>query len=104
MRAAGATGLGITLIGSRPGVASASSPNVKLPHVYRLSNRGMVVCNGCKGHDAHRYFRRRRFADHGRAHKGCNCRIVSVRIPNRQWKQYFVNQDGSLRNAWDDRW
>jgi hypothetical protein len=104
LRGAGATGLGITLIGSRSAVASTAAASARLPHVYRLSNRGMVVCNGCKGHDAHRYFRRSRFADHGRAHKGCDCRIVAIRIPKRQWNLYFLNPDGSLRREWDDRW
>jgi hypothetical protein len=104
LRGAGVTGLGVTLLGSRSAVASASTTGLRLPHVYRLSNRGMVVCNACKGHDAHKYFRRWRFAEHGRAHRGCNCRIVALRIPKRQWKQYFVNPDGSLRREWDDRW
>ncbi len=84
--------------------AAGASPAFSLPHAYRLSNRGMVVCTACKGHGAHRYFRRARFANHGRAHKGCNCRIVSQRISRKLWKRYFVNPNGTLRNFWDDRW
>jgi len=72
--------------------------------VYRLSTRGLKVCDACKGHGAHRYYRKSRFADHGRAHHGCNCRILAQWIPQRTWKTYFTNPDGSLRRVFDDRW
>jgi hypothetical protein len=98
----GAAGTAV-LIGTRSGVAGAA-PQTRLVKVYRLSTRGMVVCSACKAHAAHRFFRRERFANHGRAHKRCNCRILEQRIPRRTWNQYFANADGSLRREWDDRW
>ena len=39
-----------------------------------------------------------------RAHPGCDCRIIIQSIPKQLWKLYFKNDDGSLRNVWDDRW
>src|SRR5690348_14851905 len=103
LRGVGATGAAIALTESGAGVAAAST-DLRLAPVYRLSTRGMVVCSACKGTGAHKYFRKFRFANHGRAHKGCNCRVVMQRIPRRLWKQYFVAPGGALRREWDDRW
>ena len=103
LQSVGAAGATAALIGTRAGVADAATQS-RLVKVYRLSTRGMVVCNACKAHAAHRFFRRERFANHGRAHKRCNCRILEQRISRRTWNQYFVNLDGSLRREWDDRW
>ena len=103
LRGVGAAGAGIALAGSGQGVAVAST-SVRLRPVYRLSTRGMVACNACKAQGAHQYFRKARFANHGRAHPGCDCRIVTQSITKQVWKLYFKNEDGSLRNVWDDRW
>jgi hypothetical protein len=103
LRGVGAAGATAALIGTRAGTADAEA-QTRLIKVYRLSTRGMVVCSACKGHAAHRFFRRERFANHGRAHKRCNCRILQQRIPRRTWNQYFLNVDGYLRREWDDRW
>ena len=78
--------------------------SVRLKPVYRLSTRGTSACNACKGLGAHEYFRKARFANQGRAHLGCNCRILAQLITKRQWKQFFMAEDGSLRRVWDDRW
>src|SRR5437588_1452058 len=103
LRGVAGVGVGAVVLGSS-NAADADTELVGYPHVWRLSTRGMVVCNACKGNGAHRYYRRSRFANHGRAHHGCNCRIVVQRISKRLWKQYFVKPDGSLRRVWDDRW
>jgi len=104
LRGLGATGVGLAVLGARPDVASAAAPAVKFSRVYRLSTRGSDACHSCKAHGAHRFFRKPRFARQGRAHLGCDCRIVVQRIRRKQWKQYFRNPDGSLRGEWDDRW
>ena len=99
---AGAVGAGAALSGVLPGVAWAGAkPPAKRVRVYKLSTYNMNVCNACKGQGAHKLFRTRRVR---RAHLGCNCRIVKVKISARRWKRYFVQKDGSLRSVWDDRW
>lgn len=105
LRGVGAAGATAAILGAGQGVAGAAT-DTRLVKVYRFSTRGMVVCNACKAHAAHRYVRRLRFALHSayRAHKHCNCRVLEQRIPRKTWNQYFVNPDGSLRREWDDRW
>ena len=68
---------------------------------FRLSTRGMDVCQACKAHAAHKYFRTRQLIH--RAHHGCNCRILKQRISQKTWNRYFVRKDGSLRKQFDDR-
>jgi hypothetical protein len=105
LRGVGAAGATAAVLGAGPGVAEAST-DTRMVKVYRLSTRGMAVCNACKSHAAHRYIRKYRFAVHSafRAHKHCNCRVLLQRIPKQTWNQYFRNADGSLRREWDDRW
>jgi hypothetical protein len=102
LRGVGATGVGVALAGA-PGIGSVASGATQVS-VYRLSTHGMDVCNACKGQGAHKYFRLRRYANHGRAHVGCNCRVLVQKIPLRRWKRFFVRPNGTLRNRWDDRW
>lgn len=103
IRGVAITGAAVAVTGV-PQVASADvqSPTGLVP-VYRQSTRGMDVCNACKGQAAHRYFRLPKYADHGRAHLGCNCRILVQEIPTRTWKRYFVRRGGKLRKWFDDR-
>ena len=103
LRGAATAGVGIALVGV-PGIAAAeSSARVKLAPVYRLSTHGMSVCNACRGHGANRYYRLRKYANRGRAHVGCNCRILCQRIPQLEWNQFFVRRNGTLRKVWDVR-
>jgi len=94
-------GIGLGVAGSWPGDAAAAGRRSK--RVYRLSTRDLSVCNACKGHAANRYYRLRRYADHHRAHRGCNCRILVQRVTRREWKEYFVRRDGSSRKVFDVR-
>jgi len=99
---AGAVGAGAALSGVLPGVAWAGAqPLATRVRVFKLSTYNMHVCNACKGQGAHKLFRTRHVR---RAHAGCNCGVVKVKISARRWKRYFVRKDGSLRNVWDDRW
>jgi len=61
----------------------------------------MQACQACKAHGNHKLFRTRHVR---RAHPGCNCRIVKVKIPDTQWVKSFVRRNGTLRKVWDDRW
>ena len=94
-------GIGLGVAGSWPDDAAAAGRRSK--RVYRLSTRDLSVCNACKGHAANRYYRLRRFADHHRAHRGCNCRILVQRVTRREWKEYFVRRDGTWRKVFDVR-
>jgi hypothetical protein len=99
---ASAVGAGAALSGVLPGAARASiTPSTKLVRVYKLSTYKMQVCQACKGHGAHKLFRTRHVR---RAHAGCNCRVVKVKIPDTQWVDSFVRKNGTLRKVWDDRW
>jgi len=99
---AGAVGAGAALSGILPGAARAGAlGRKKQVRVYKLSTYGMHVCQACKLHGVHKFFRTRHVR---RAHDGCNCRIVHQKIPDTQWVQFFVRKNGSLRKAWDDRW
>jgi len=99
---AGAVGAGAALSGVLPGVARAATrPKSKQVRVYKLSTYKMHACQACKAHGAHKLFRTRHVR---RAHLGCNCRIVKVKIPDTQWVKSFVRRNGTLRKVWDDRW
>ena len=59
--------------------------------VFRLSTHGQRVCGACKANGANRFFETSQAADGGRAHLGCNCKIVTQRIPRGVAEQYFSN-------------
>jgi len=101
LRGAGAVGLGTAVAGTLATPAFGSTTT--LVRVFRLSTRREDACNACKAHAANRYYRLHRYANHGRAHRGCNCDIVSQKIRKRLWTAYFVRSDGSLRRVHDVR-
>jgi hypothetical protein len=84
-----ATGLG----------ASAASKKVKT--AYRLSTHRMRACSACKGTAANRFYVSADAANKGRAHLGCNCRIVAEDLPKATWTCYFR---GGRRKVYDLRW
>ena len=57
--------------------------------VFRLSSHKLRCCKACKAHGANRYYRTKRAANKDRAHKGCNCAIVTQVIDRQLAKQYF---------------
>ena len=103
LRGAGAVGLGTAAAGALATPAFGSTSSTTLVTVYRLSTRREVACGACKAHAANRYYRLHRYANHGRAHPGCNCDILSQKIRRRRWTAYFVRADGSLRRVHDTR-
>src|SRR5207247_5791245 len=85
LRGAGLAGLGTTSAGFLPGgVAEAVARKPKHKKVWRLSTRDQNACSACKAHAANRYYRHRRNANHGRAHKGCTCDILDQRITTKR--------------------
>jgi hypothetical protein len=62
--------------------------------VFRLSTHGQRTCRACKANGANRFFQTSQAADGGRAHLGCNCKIVAQRIPRGVAQQYF--RDGPV--------
>ena len=62
--------------------------------VFRLSTHGQRVCHACKANGANRFFQTSEAADGGRAHPGCNCKIVTQRIRRGVAQQYF--RDGPV--------
>jgi hypothetical protein len=55
--------------------------------VFRLQTRRHHSCNACKQHHKFTVFRTQALADANRAHPGCNCPIVSYKMPLRRWKK-----------------
>jgi hypothetical protein len=102
LRGAGTVGVGTALAATIPRMGSAAAKEQwnKTVVIYRLSTRGMVVCQACKGTAAHKYFRTHHVQ---RAHLGCNGRVLQQRISQRRWNRFFVKSNGKLRKVFDDR-
>jgi len=101
LRSAAAT-LGATAALTIPGIREASAdPKRRLRTAYRLSSHGLRVCSACKDLDANRFFISGDAANKGRAHLGCNCRIVTQQIAAGTWACYFR---GGRTSVYDRRW
>jgi hypothetical protein len=57
--------------------------------VFRLRTRKHHSCRACKKHHRFMIFRTQALADANRAHAGCNCPVVSQRLPIRNFKRFF---------------
>jgi hypothetical protein len=77
-----------TSVVALPGIADAKK-KLKKPGklVFRLQTRRHHSCNACKQHHKFNVFRTQALADANRAHPGCNCPIVSYKMPIRRWKK-----------------
>jgi hypothetical protein len=83
-----AVGVGAAIAG--PALAAQPLRKKKTTKVvFRLSTHRHRCCKACKGHGANRFYRTKRAANKGRAHKGCNCAIVTQTISRDLAKQYF---------------
>lgn len=103
LRIAGASTVGIVAT-QVPGLASAEAATKKRTRtVYRLATLGQTACNACKAHDANRYYRTSNAANLDRAHRGCNCAIVTQQLPINRWNKFF-KQGGADRTVFDLRW
>jgi hypothetical protein len=97
-----AAGLGASAVLSLPVVGSAAAaPRKKFKIAYRLSTHRMRACSACKGTGANRFYLSPDAANKGRAHPGCNCRILAERIPQVTWTCYFRK---GKRRVYDTRW
>jgi len=97
-----ATGLGASAVLSLSGVGSTvSAASTKVKTAYRLSTHRMRACSACKGTGANRFYVSADAANKGRAHLGCNCRIVTQDLPKATWICYFR---GGKAKAYDLRW
>jgi len=98
-----ATGLGASVVLSIPGVgpAAAAATQKKTKSSYRLSSHGLRTCSACKGTAANRFYISADDANKGRAHLGCNCRIVTQELPKSTWSCYFR---GGKARVYDLRW
>jgi hypothetical protein len=100
LRGAG-KGLSASAILSIPGVKAAAGTRRKLRPAYRLSSHGLRVCSACKSNNANRFYRTADDANKGRAHLGCNCRIVTQDLLAATWMCYFR---GGRTGVYDLRW
>ncbi len=91
----GVLGSGVSLVSLIAGSVGATvrkkRRNVVI--VFRLSTHGQRTCGACKALGANTFFRTKKAADHGRAHRGCNCKIVKHPIRNALAKKYFRKGD-----------
>lgn len=79
----------------------STSPSTRT--VYRRAPIRSTTCNACKAHDASRYYRTTTAANDNPPHLGCDCAIVSHKIPVNRWNAYFKHA-GADRTVWDIRW
>ena len=89
---AGAT---LALSAAVPAVASAAPVRKRTGWVtvFRLSTHGHRTCGACKANAANKFFRTHAAADQGRAHRGCNCAILTQRLPPGVAKNLFGSAD-----------
>lgn len=102
LRIAWTVGAATAAAGLPQGIAAAAPETARGSRTrvaWRLSTRGMVVCNACKGHAANRFYASRDAADGDRAHTGCNCRIVPHSLHRGTWSCMFARGD-----VYDRRW
>ena len=97
-----ATGLGASAVLSLRGVGTTEAATRKrFKTAYRLSTHRMHACTACKGTAANRFYVSADAANTGRAHLGCNCRIVTETLPRATWTCYFR---GGKAKVYDLRW
>jgi len=89
---AGAT---LALSAAVPAVASAAPVRKRTGWVtvFRLSTHGHRTCGACKANAANKFFRTHAAADQGRAHRGCNCAILTQRLRPGIAKHLFDSGD-----------
>jgi hypothetical protein len=102
----GMLGAGLVVSQALPARRAEARPT-PLPQrttVYRLSTHSRRDCHACKAHAANHYFRTYEAADGHRAHRGCNCAIVTQRIAPGLAVSYFHDGDAfDLRSRGAER-
>lgn len=75
--------------------ADAASTGV----AYKLKTGAHCHCKACEHHAANKLFATRRAANNHRAHEGCKCTIVRVKVDPTTWAALF-----SAHTVVDRRW
>jgi len=102
--AMGALALGL------PGLAAAANrvPVWRLDAVHSPGAgkyaSGCAGCHACRQHALNRIFASKSAAADGRAHAGCNCRIVRASLPAATFEKLFGPADKPTREVADRRW
>lgn len=99
MGATGAVGA-LRPVEALAGRREQGSTHRKTKTAYRLSTHGHRVCTACKAHAANRFYRTPKAADGDRAHRGCNCDIVTHPLAAGSYHRFFSGK----REVWDRRW
>jgi hypothetical protein len=95
-------GLGASALMSMPAVQHAeAATRKKVKTAYRLSTHGRRECSACKIHAAKRFYISADIANTDRAHRGCNCGIVTQDLPQSLWSCYFRRGKAKV---YDLRW
>lgn len=92
-----------------PRVAAAADrvPVWRLDAVHRRGvggySKGAAGCRACRRHARNKIFVSQAAADGGRAHRGCNCRIVRASLPETTYVQLFGPVGNTDRDVVDRR-
>jgi hypothetical protein len=93
-----------------PRLAAAATrvPVWRLDAVHRQGKgkyaSGAAACRACRRHARNKIFATQSAADGGRAHKGCNCRIVRASLPEATFEKLFGPVGKTNREVVDRRW
>lgn len=93
-----------------PGLAAAANrvPVWRLDAVHRPGvggyASGCAGCHACRQHALNRIFATKAAATDGRAHAGCNCRVVRASLPAATFEKLFGPADKPTRDVVDRRW
>jgi hypothetical protein len=95
-------GLGASALMSMPVVQHAeAATRKKVRTAYRLSTHGRRECSACKIHAANRFYISADVANIDRAHRGCNCGIVTQDLVQSLWACFFRRGKAKV---YDLRW
>ncbi|HET6267722.1 MAG TPA: twin-arginine translocation signal domain-containing protein [Acidobacteriota bacterium] len=105
---------GVAVVGAAaaiPEVVDASHESRKtskkkhpdLVSLFRFKVRGTRSCNACDIHHKYKVFLTRAFADTGRAHPGCNCPIVVMKVSKKQFNHWFKDPNSIKQGSVDLR-
>ena len=83
--------------------AALASRHGSVGVVYRLRATGHCSCTACHRHAANKLFATRAAANHGRAHRGCRCKVVRATIGADAWRKLFGSPAELHRTSVDRR-
>jgi hypothetical protein len=84
---------------------AAEQPSLAVYAFYPLEEGELRLCKACLGHAQHKRFATRDAAEANRAHKGCNCPILTTQVSTEEFAQLFGGTGGvAARSIYDLRW